>query len=265
MERLAGSASAVRDAELLLMGAAGCDRVALLTQSERVLSSEENARYSGYLERRAAHEPVQYILGEQEFFGLRFELTPDVLIPRPETEHLVEELLALVPHDRAVRIAELGTGSGAIAVALAHRLPLARITAVDISPAALAVARRNAAAHRVEGRIEFLESDLLGAVAGQSFDAVVSNPPYVAESEQLEPQVRDYEPRGALFAGASGLEIFERLIPQAAEGLAPRGWLLLEIGAGQESSLRGLLAEWDDVRFVADLQGIARVAFARRR
>ncbi|HEX3438566.1 MAG TPA: peptide chain release factor N(5)-glutamine methyltransferase [Pseudacidobacterium sp.] len=255
-----------RDAELLLMRLLGCDRAFLLTRPDAVLTAEQAVMYESWLRRRATHEPVQYILGEQEFFGLTFAVTPDVLIPRPETEHLVEALVARVPHDRALRIADIGTGSGAIAVALAVSLPHAQITALDISSAALAVALGNAEAHHVADRIRFLESDLLSAVAGESFDAVVSNPPYVAEKDRtlLEPQVRDYEPHGALFAGPAGLDVYARLIPQAHDAIRPGGWLLVEIGQGQRDALAQLFSGWRNARFVDDLQGIPRVACAQR-
>src|SRR5580698_5329443 len=156
-----------RDAELLLLHLIGRDRAFLLTHPDTPLTTEQAAQYESWLERRAAHEPVQYILGEQEFFGLTFTVTRDVLIPRPETEHLVEALLARAPHDQPLRIADIGTGSGAIAVALAHSLPRAEVTAIDISEAALAVAQRNAEAHGVAARVRFLRSDLLSAVAGE--------------------------------------------------------------------------------------------------
>jgi release factor glutamine methyltransferase len=266
-ERLQGIATNPRrDAELLLLRLLQRDRAFLLTHPEALLTSEQLARYAVWLDRRAAHEPVQYILGEQEFFGLNFAVTPDVLIPRPETEHLVEALIARVPHDRPLRIADIGTGSGAIAVVLAHSLPMAQVTALDISAAALAVAQRNAETHHVASRIRFLESDLLNAVAGESFDAIVSNPPYIPEADRasLEPQVREYEPSGALFAGPSGLDVYERLIPQARIALRPEGWLLMEIGQGQHTALAKLLAEWDNVSFIDDLQGIPRVAQAQR-
>lgn len=255
-----------RDAELLLLHLIGRDRTFLLTHSDMPLTSDQVAQYESWLERRAAHEPIQYILGEQEFFGLTFAVTRDVLIPRPETEHLVEALLARVPHDQPLRIADIGTGSGAIAVALAHFLPQAQVTALDISTAALAVAKGNAETHCVADRIRFLQSDLLSAVAGESFNAIVSNPPYVADGDRasLEPQVRDYEPASALFAGPSGLDIYERLIPQALAALQPGGWLLMEIGQGQRDALTQLLSGWNDVSFVDDLQGIPRVACARR-
>ncbi len=256
-----------RDAELLLLRVLSCDRTFLLTHPDTQLTVEQADQYQKWLRRRAVHEPIQYILGEQEFFGLTFAVTPDVLIPRPETEHLVEALLARVPHDQALRIADVGTGSGAIAVALAHALPHALVTALDISEGALTIARRNAETHQVADRVRFLKSDLLNVVAGESFDAIVSNPPYVAEAdrESLESQVRDYEPSVALFAGASGLDIYQRLIPQAYDSLNTDGWLLMEMGQGQRDSLSRLLSGWDDVGFVDDLQRIPRVACARRR
>lgn len=169
-----------------------------------------------------------------------------------------------MPHDAALRVADVGTGSGAIAVALAHALPQAQVTALDISQAALAVAQGNARDHGVEGRMRFAASDLLTAVQGETFHAIVSNPPYIASSELLEAQVRDYEPHTALFAGATGLEVYARLIPQAREALIAGGWLMLEIGHGQRDALEALLAGWKDVEFVDDLQGIPRVAIARR-
>ncbi len=264
-QRLASLPTARRDAELLLLGVLHRDRAWLLTHPEAELSPDQLALYQGWIARRARHEPVQYILGEQEFFGLAMRVTPDVLIPRPETEHLVEALLERVPHEAPLRIADIGTGSGAIAVALAHSLPHAHLTALDLSPAALAVARENARRHGVSGRIRFHQSDLLAAVQGEQFDAVVSNPPYVPATEDLERQVRDYEPAAALFAGRDGLDIYRRLIPQARAALVPGGWLLLEIGHGQRDALAGLLSAWDEVSFLPDLAGIPRVAIGRRR
>jgi release factor glutamine methyltransferase len=266
--RLTGISSQPRhDAELLLLHIIQRDRAFLLTHPDAELTLKQRAQYEEWLCRRASYEPIQYILGEQEFFGLTFTVSPDVLIPRPETEHLVEVLLARVPHDQLLRIADVGTGSGAIAIALAHFLPQARITALDISEDALAVAQQNAKTHRIAGRMQFLKSDLLSAVAEEQFDAVVSNPPYVAESDRdsLELQVRDYEPASALFAGLSGLDIYKRLIPQAHQVLKPSGWLLMEIGQGQRNALAQLLSGWDSVSFVDDLQGIPRVACAQRK
>jgi release factor glutamine methyltransferase len=264
-QRLKPLPTARRDAELLLLRAVGRDRAWLLAHSEAALSPDQLALYESWIVRRARHEPVQYILGEQEFFGFAMRVTSDVLIPRPETEHLVEALLERVSHDAPLRIADIGTGSGAIAVTLAHALPQAQFTALDLSSAALAVASENAVRHDVAGRVRLLESDLLAAVQGEQFDAIVSNPPYVPVDEILEPQVRDYEPAAALFAGLDGLDIYRRLIPQAQQSLIPGGWLMLEIGHGQREALTALLAEWDEVGFLDDLQGIPRVAIACRR
>lgn len=262
--RLAHLPAGRRDAELLLLRAAGKDRAFLLAHPDAELTADQLTTYEQWTVRRAMHEPVQYIVGEQEFFGLALRVTPDVLIPRPETEHLVEALLTRVSRDASLRIVDVGTGSGAIAVALAHALPLASVIALDVSSAALAVAEENAKLHGVAERIRFVESDLLGAVAGERFDAVVSNPPYVPEGEVLEEQVRLFEPASALYAGASGLDVYRRLIPQAWDVLKPDGWLLMEIGHGQREALAALLAGWSDVGFVDDLQGIPRVALARR-
>jgi release factor glutamine methyltransferase len=256
--------TARRDAELLLMHVLACDRAYLLTHPETQLTAEQYAVYDAWLTRRARHEPIQYIVGQQDFFGLKFRVTPDVLIPRPETEHLVEAALARAGRESALHIADVGTGSGAIAVALAHALPQARITALDISAAALAVAQENADSHGVSDRIRLSESDLLAADTGERFDIIVSNPPYVADHEELEAQVRDYEPASALFAGPEGLDIYRRLIPQAQVALKPGGWLLLEIGHGQRDALDRLLSGWASVSFIADLQGIPRVACAQR-
>lgn len=240
------------------------DRAWLLTHFDDEVAPDALAVCEAWIERRSRHEPVQYILGEQEFYGLCFRVTPEVLIPRPETEHLVEALLQRVRNRAGLRLADVGTGSGAIAVALARHLPDAQIAALDRSPAALEVARQNAQTHGVAERLRFLESDLLGAVAGRKFHAIVSNPPYVADAEPLEPQVRDYEPHAALFAGPDGLDVYRRLIPQAHSALLRGGWLMLEIGHGQRDALANLLAAWHDVDFLHDLRGIARVAIARR-
>ena len=258
--------NAHRDAQLLLLHILNCGRAYLLTHPDHQLNPEQLTAYQQLIARRARCEPIQYILGEQEFFGLAMKVTPAVLIPRPETEHLVEAALASVSRERTVRIADVGAGSGAIAIALAHSLPLARITALDISPSALAIARENAGRHGVAERIHFLESDLLAAAHGERFDMIVSNPPYVPDGDYatLEPQVRDFEPRAALFAGPSGLEVYRHLIPQAWKQLGPGGWLLMEIGAGQDLQLRLLLEGWSEVEFVPDLQGIPRVAMARK-
>jgi release factor glutamine methyltransferase len=251
-----------RDAEVLLAHVLRCDQAALLTHPERLLSAVESDQLESFLNRRLASEPMQYITGSQEFFGLLFEVTPAVLIPRPETEHLVEAALEHLGRE-AVRILDVGTGSGAIAVALAHARPQSHVTAVDLSPAALEVARRNAQRHGVLDRLTLLQSNLLAALDGADFDVVVSNPPYIAEGEVLETQVSNYEPQSALYAGPTGLEVYERLIPEARNVLKPGGWLLLEIGFGQQPAVEALLRGWRSVSVVHDLQGIPRVLQAR--
>jgi release factor glutamine methyltransferase len=252
-----------RDAELLLAHVLQCDQAALLTHPERLLSTSESDQLESLLKRRLASEPMQYITGSQEFFGLLFEVTPAVLIPRPETEHLVEAALEHIAPETNARIVDVGTGSGAIAVSLAHARPLAHLTAVDLSPAALEVARRNAQRHGVLDRVTFHQSNLLASVDGTDFDVVVSNPPYIAEGEDLEPQVSNYEPHPALYAGPTGLEVYERLIPEARKVLKPGGWLLLEIGFGQQPAVEALLRGWRSVSVVHDLQGIPRVLRAQ--
>jgi release factor glutamine methyltransferase len=260
-------ADAVRDAALLLRHALGISHAALLANPEHTVSLDEQAAYQRLILRRLTNEPIQYITGEQEFYGIALRVSLAVLIPRPETEHLVEAVLQELPRDGALRILDVGTGSGAIAIALAQHLLNAQITAVDFSAAALEVAAANAAWYGLAERIRFVESDLLGGLGTEeAFDVVVSNPPYVAigDREALHPQVRDYEPAEALFAGTDGLEVYRRLIPQAWGGLRPGGLLALEIGHGQREALAGLMAGWDAVRFVDDLQGIARVVLARK-
>ncbi len=261
--------SAERDAELLLLWSAGISRAGLYGDPERMLRPEEEARFAGAIGRRLRMEPVQYITGVQEFFGLEFQVSPAVLIPRPETEGLVEAALARLPADRAVRVADVGTGSGAIAVALASRLPRAEVVAIDVSEVALEVARGNARRHGVEGRVEFVRSDLFGGmgVGAREFDAILSNPPYVAEGDRagMHPEVREWEPAGALFAGVEGMEVYGRLVPEAGRWMAPGGMLGMEIGFGQRERVAGLLGGWDGVEFLPDLRGIARVVVARRR
>ena len=275
--------TAVPDATILLMHALGLDRVALIAHPERSLTREQLADIQRVVERRLRFEPIQYILGTQEFYGLELKVTPAVLIPRPETETLVEAVLARlhnsVPHSSQpyrdewdppkdpLRIVDVGTGSGAIAIALAVGLPQAQVTALDISPAALDIARENATTHGVTGRMRFLNSDLLAAVSGEAeFDAIVSNPPYIPDSDAptLHAQVREFEPSLALFAGAEGLDIYTRLIPQAHSLLKPGGLLALEIGYGQRDAIARLLSNWHEVTFIADLQQIPRTALARR-
>jgi release factor glutamine methyltransferase len=262
------SDNATRDAELLLLHTLQISRATLIAHTDRELAPEQQAHYEKSIARRLHHEPIQYITGQQEFYGLTLKVTPAVLIPRPETEHLVEAVLKLLPADKPLKIADIGTGSGAIAIALAVHLPHAEITALDISTEALAVAAANAREHGVNDRIKLLQSDLLGAISSdiETFDAIVSNPPYIPEFDRahLHPQVRDHEPSIALFAGETGLDIYCRLIPQAYNALKSTGLLAIEIGHGQQEALTSLLAIWHNISFINDLQQIPRVALARK-
>jgi release factor glutamine methyltransferase len=257
------------DAETLLILALGKDKAWLLSHGQDTIAAIDAATYDAFVERRFIGEPIQYILGETEFYGLPFRVTPAVLIPRPETEHLVEEVLKRAAQFAQPRIVDIGTGSGCIAVALARHLPDAAITAIDLSPDALALARQNAALNEMVGRIRFLEGDLLAPVAGERFELIVSNPPYVPEAdrETLSAEVRDREPSLALFAGPDGLDVHRRLIPETYAALVPGGFLLLEIGYGQSAPIMELLtaAGFESIEFVPDLQGIPRVVCAQRR
>ena len=262
-----------------------CDRTYLYAHPERDLTPDEMQRHDEALARRATGVPAQYITGHQEFWGMDLIVSPAVLIPRPETEHVVETVLELVsgvrleqlqdqsqrprtgvsaPQD--LRIVDVGTGSGAIALALAKELPSAEIHATDISPEAIEVARANAARHELTSPIKFRRADLLSGMPHAEFDFVVSNPPYVGKSEEdsVQLEVRKFEPRNAVFAGSTGLEVIERLIPQAQTVLRPGGWLVFEISGTIADHVRSLLSAWDEFAIRNDLQGIARVAIARK-
>jgi release factor glutamine methyltransferase len=263
------------NAEMLLMFTLACDRAYLYAHPERELTSDEKARYQSHLQERSRGVPAQYIVGHQEFWGLDFIVSPAVLIPRPETEHLVEATIELArtistteeqrDRDGRLKIIDVGTGSGAIALALARELPDADITAVDISPEALEVARTNAARLELE-RVKFQQNDLLAGFEGAEFNFVVSNPPYVGESEadKVQLEVRKYEPHIAVFGGPEGLDAVRRLIPQAHAALRAGGWLLMEVGYSQAERVREMLTGWNDVHTVPDLQGIPRVVVGRK-
>ncbi len=258
------------NAELLLMFTLGCDRAYLHAHPDRELSASEQARYDDALAERARGVPAQYITGHQEFWAMDFIVTPAVLIPRPETEHVIETVLQLAcvgraPSPAALRLVDVGTGSGCIALALANELPQAEIHATDISPAALEIARANAARHQLGSRVQFHETDLLQGLEPKAFDFVISNPPYVGECEadQVQLEVRKFEPRQAIFAGPTGLEVIARLIPQARDALKPGGRLVMEISGTIADGVKRLLEGWDEVRMTNDLQGIPRVVSAR--
>ncbi|MBI3934358.1 MAG: peptide chain release factor N(5)-glutamine methyltransferase [Acidobacteria bacterium] len=263
------------NAEVLLMHAARCDRVHLYAHGERELTDSEWVHYGRYLKERLEGKPSQYITGHQEFWGLDFLVNPSVLIPRPETELLVETALDIArreyPDGAACTIADVGTGSGCIAIALATELPEARVIALDQSAEALETAQINTERLSVASRITFLPSDLLQPRSGHllpPLQMVVSNPPYVStqDSGNVMPEVSQYEPPAAVFAGESGLEAYARLIPQAAEALPEGGALVLELGYDVEEGVRKLLASgtWVEIAWRRDLAGITRVVSARR-
>ena len=272
------------NAELLLMFVLECDRAYLYGHPERVLTAQEQTRYEETLTQRSAGIPAQYITGHQEFWGMDLIVSPAVLIPRPETEHVIETVLAragtisghmgriflsdlragesFIPKLRAV---DVGTGSGCIALALAKEFPGAEIHATEISAAALEIARANAARHQFN-HIHFHETDLLEGIDRIPFDFVVSNPPYVGESEQEQVQleVRKFEPRTAVFAGSTGMEIIDRLIPQAHQVLRPGGWLVMEISGTIAHRVQQSLEMWHNLQITNDLQGIPRVLSAQK-
>ncbi|HXX18171.1 MAG TPA: peptide chain release factor N(5)-glutamine methyltransferase [Candidatus Acidoferrum sp.] len=268
-------------AELLLIHALGCDRAWLYTHSDDSLDRAAAEKYFALIARRAAGEPTQYLTGKQEFWGLEFEVTPAVLIPRPETEHVVEVALERLgargikidmrtgAPSPCLRIADVGTGSGCLAVTLAHELSQAEIIATDISAAALEVARRNAVRHGVADRIHFVQTNLLEGLSPLLLDMIVSNPPYIArgDASALQREVREHEPETALFGGPTGVEIYQRLIEQAGALLAPRGILVLELGynlAGPVRKMFHVQPLWVNVSITNDLAGIPRVLGAER-
>jgi release factor glutamine methyltransferase len=268
--RAKGIESARLDAEILLAFALGADRLRLYLDFEKPILPEERARFRELVKRRADERvPVAYLTGTREFWSLALAVTPDVLVPRPETETLVEAVLAELPDVEAESTAfELGTGSGAIALALAKERPKLRVVAGDISPAALAVAQRNAETHGLADRVRFVESDGFAAVMDQRFDAIVSNPPYLAESEAgtLAPELA-HEPRGALFAGADGAALLRRIAHEAQLFLRPGGLIALELAPAQADEVTQCLARcgFEGPRLLRDLGGRPRVITARSR
>jgi release factor glutamine methyltransferase len=264
--REGGVAEWRRDAGSLLAHAFGRDRTFIIAHAGDALNEEQFETYQSLIERRAGGEPLQYITGNQQFFKLDFLVTPAVLIPRPETELIIEAALELLRDDRAVRIADIGTGSGCLAISLLHELPMARAVAIDVSPAALQIARRNAARHGVADRLDLLGSDTLSALDAAQvewrFDLIVSNPPYVSEDEMktLQREV-NHEPRTALAAGADGLSIIRRLLDETRPFLRSGGHFVFEIGFGQSEAIEQLIDRhvWSLIERREDLQGIPRI------
>ncbi len=279
------------NAEVLLMFVLGVNRAYLYAHPERELTAEEESRYDEVLAQRSTGMPLQYVTGHQEFWGLDFVVSPAVLIPRPETEHLVETVLELARGVPAPKLVDVGTGSGCIALALAHELKDAEVYAVDLSAGALEVASANAARLQLDGRVKFARCDVLRPAQNtvvisseakrsretstsegptfRHFDFVVSNPPYVGfgEADKVQKSVREFEPQMAVFAGEQGLDIIGPLIDQAHGALKTGGWLAMEIGYSMRDAVVDLLAPtvWEDVRVVPDLQGIPRVIAARKK
>ena len=291
-----------RDAETLLLHHIGKNKAWLMAHGEEEFAGCSSIGYATLLERRRKGEPIQYIVGECEFWGMPFRVTPDVLIPRPETEHLVEKILELANGDldsetgetvdpikkvgapsiprslrngwdtknpaQPFRILDVGTGSGAIIIALASQLPNATLTAIDISESALSIARQNGTRNNVAERIRFLQGDLLAPVAEEKFEIIASNPPYVPDTDRalISVEVREHEPHVALFGGHDGLEIYRRLVPAAYSALVPGGYLVFEFGFSQQPNIESLLAAagFQQIEIVHDLQGIPRIASARR-
>lgn len=260
-----GVANSRLEAEWMLCAATGLDRVGLYLQYDKPLIDAELAFYRSMVARRAKREPLQHILGTQEFMGIDYEVSRDVLIPRHDTEVLIELAVSLAPHAKA--ILDIGTGSGCIAVSLAHKYPHADVTATDISDSALSVARRNMAKQHLN--IELLSGSLFEPLAGRKFDLIVSNPPYIptADIAGLEQEVRDFDPLGALDGGQDGLDIYRELIPKSLDYLNPDGWLMLEVGKGQASDVLGLInasAGFKQTTTAFDPGGVERVVAAQR-
>ena len=257
------------DAGLLLGHILGCSREFLIAHDDQKLSPEQSQTFATLIARRAGGEPLQYITGHQEFFKLDFAVTPDVLIPRPETELIVEAVLELVPDDADFTFADMGTGSGCIAISILHERPNARATAIDESAAALQVAEGNAARHHVIDRMRFVPSDLFSQTPQtEVFDLIVSNPPYVPDSEltSLQREVQ-HEPRSALSGGADGLDVIRRLLVATPKHLRAGGRLIFEFGINQDQAIAELVAEtvWELIEIRQDLQQIPRIIILRKK
>lgn len=265
-----GSESPRLDAEVLLAHARGCERIMLYAAFDQIVDDETRAKFRDLVKRRSTGEPVAYLVGSREFYSLSFKVTPAVLIPRPETEFVVVAVLDVIKNSECW-VADVGTGSGAIAVTVAKHEPAVKVVAIDISPATLAIAQENATTHGVSERIEFKEGDLLASLPAEPrFAVIASNPPYIGEAEisSLAPSVINHEPRNALIGGPTGTEIIQRVIPQAAERLLPGGWLILEFSpiiANRVAELISADGRFEEATITKDLAGLARVVKARRK
>lgn len=261
-----GVAEPRREAISLLVASTKIEKAFLYAHPEHVLTPDELGAFDSLLERRSNREPLQYIVGVQEFYGLDFEVTPDVLIPRPETEFLVETALKTIETNQVTSFCDLGVGSGNIAISILSHAKNLRAVGLDASPTALRIAGLNAVRHGVDDRLTLIESDLFEAVTGRNFDMIVSNPPYIraADMGTLQPEVRDFEPRGALTDESDGLSIIRRIVAEAPNQLCHAGWLIMEIGFDQSEQVAALFKQsiWTNPDFMPDLQGIRRVVSA---
>ncbi|MET0753333.1 MAG: peptide chain release factor N(5)-glutamine methyltransferase [Pyrinomonadaceae bacterium] len=257
-----GIAEPRREANSLLAFALEKDRTFLIAHSEYELSDGEQTRFQEFLRRRASREPFQHITGRQEFYGLDFEVSKDVLIPRPETELIVENAIEILREKENSSFCEIGVGSGCISISILHNVENARATGLDISDKALQIAGRNAKKHAVSARLELKISDVFAVLTGEKFDLIVSNPPYISIEDflELQTEVKNFEPRSALTDEQNGLSIIEKIILQSPNFLKPNGFLLLEIGFGQSEKVRGMFSPeiWKSVEALPDLQNIPR-------
>lgn len=255
-----------RDAVVLIAHVLGRDNVYLVARPDAQISPSDEEKLIDLTDRRSAREPLQYIVGRQEFFGMEFKVAPGVLIPRPETEILVERVIEILRRRPAPTFCEVGIGSGCISIAILANVETASAIATDISPAAMRIAQENAVTHRVIDRLWMIAADVLTGVEGRTFDMVVSNPPYVPEAvlATLQAEVRDFEPRLALAGGDDGLTVIRRVIDEAARNLTAGGHLLLEVGFDQGARVTAMFdaSAWASFEFLPDLQGIPRIALA---
>jgi release factor glutamine methyltransferase len=262
-----GIEDAPRQSASLLGLALAKDRAFLIAYPEYELNSEEQSRFDGYLNRRAAREPLQYIRGTQEFYRLEFDVSPGVLIPRPETEILVENVIGLLKDEAGPWLCEVGMGTGCISISVLHEVRQAFATGLDISETALELTQKNALKHGVSERLKLARSDIFSSLAREKFDLILSNPPYISKTEYdlLQPEVRDFEPAAALTDGGTGLSIIEKIATEAPKYLKPGGFLLMEIGFGQAEKVGHMFASpiWQSFEILPDLQSIPRIVKAR--